>query len=73
MAQAIKDLLNQPEALNRYGKNGRKYVVENYSRDKLIRRYRELLHEVARGQMTDDRNQQSEGRKQRTRNRGQSS
>lgn len=47
MVQAIKNMLNQPELLDRYGKNGRKYVVENYSRDKLINRYRELLHEVA--------------------------
>jgi colanic acid biosynthesis glycosyl transferase WcaI len=47
MARAIKDMLSRPEALERYGKNGRKYVSENYSRDKLIRRYRELLHEVS--------------------------
>ena len=47
MAQAIKDMLNQPEKLDRYGKNGRKYVVAHYSRDKVIRRYRESLHEVA--------------------------
>jgi colanic acid biosynthesis glycosyl transferase WcaI len=49
MAEAIKNMLNQPETLDRYGKNGRKYVVENYSKDKLIKRYRELLHEVAMG------------------------
>jgi len=47
MAQAIKNMLNQPEELDRYGKNGRRYVVENYSKDKLISRYRKLLHEVA--------------------------
>jgi colanic acid biosynthesis glycosyl transferase WcaI len=47
MAQAIKDMLGEPETLDRYGKNGRKYVVAHYSRDKLIKRYRELLHEVA--------------------------
>jgi colanic acid biosynthesis glycosyl transferase WcaI len=47
MAQAIKDMLRHPEALERYGKNGRRYVVENYSRNLLIRRYRELLHEVS--------------------------
>jgi len=47
MAEAIKNMLNQPEALDRYGKNGRKYVVKHYSRDKLLKRYRALLHEVA--------------------------
>jgi len=47
MARAIKDLLNKPEDLERYGKNGRSYVVANYSRPMLIRKYRQLLHEVS--------------------------
>jgi colanic acid biosynthesis glycosyl transferase WcaI len=47
LAEAIKNMLNQPETLDRYGKNGREYVVAHYSRDKLIKKYRELLHEVA--------------------------
>jgi colanic acid biosynthesis glycosyl transferase WcaI len=47
MARAIKDLLSQPEELERYGKNGRSYVVANYSRPMLIRKYRELLREVS--------------------------
>ena len=47
MARAIKDLLNKPDELERYGKNGRSFVVANYSRPMLIRKYRQLLHEVA--------------------------
>ncbi len=47
MARAIKDLLSKPGELERYGKNGRSYVVANYSRPMLIRRYRELLREVS--------------------------
>ena len=47
MARAIKDLLNKPDELERYGKNGRSYVVANYSRPMLIRKYRQLLHEVS--------------------------
>jgi len=47
MAEAIKNMMNKPEELDRYGKNGRKYVVAHYSRDKLIKRYRKLLYEVA--------------------------
>ena len=47
MAFAIKHMLRNPEALDRYGKNGRSFVVANYSRDKLIRKYRQLLHEVS--------------------------
>jgi colanic acid biosynthesis glycosyl transferase WcaI len=49
LAEAIKNMLNIPETLDRYGKNGREYVVAHYSRDKLLKRYRELLHEVAMG------------------------
>jgi len=47
MAQAIKEISSHPEALEHYGQNGRKYVVENYSRNALMKRYRKLLHEVA--------------------------
>lgn len=49
LAQTIKDLSNQPEKLEQYGKNGREYVVEHYSRPELIRQYRNLLKEVAEG------------------------
>jgi glycosyltransferase involved in cell wall biosynthesis len=49
LAQTIKDLSNHPEKLEQYGKNGREYVVANYSRPELIRRYRDLLKEVAEG------------------------
>jgi len=50
MARAIKDLLSKPDELDRYGKNGRSYVVENYSRPTLIRKYRQLLRSEIRGQ-----------------------
>jgi len=49
MAQAIKTLSKQPEVLDRYGTNGRHYVVGHFSRDKLVRKYHQLLHEVADG------------------------
>jgi len=50
MARAIKHMLRNPEELDRYGKNGRSYVVANYSRNQLIRNYRELLRSEIRGQ-----------------------
>jgi colanic acid biosynthesis glycosyl transferase WcaI len=47
LAQTIKDLSSQAEELERYGANGRKYVVANYSKTMLIKRYRQLLYEAA--------------------------
>ena len=49
MAQAINDLAEQPDLLERLGSNGREYVVENYSRPMLVKRYHRLLHEVTYG------------------------
>ena len=51
MAQAIKTLSKQPEVLDRYGTNGRDYVVRHFSRSQLVRKYHQLLHEVADGKM----------------------
>ena len=47
MAQAINDLAEQPDALKRYGANGRDYVVKHFSRAQLVRQYHKLLHQVA--------------------------
>ena len=48
LAQAIQRLSQQPELLQGYGANGRRYVVEHFDRQKLTTRYYELLHEVAK-------------------------
>ncbi len=47
MADAILRLANQPEQLQRFGANGRRYVEEHLSRRKVTAQYNELLHEVA--------------------------
>jgi colanic acid biosynthesis glycosyl transferase WcaI len=46
LAHAIQGLSNQPELLDRYGSNGRRYVAAHFSRRILTRRYHELLHQV---------------------------
>jgi len=48
LAQAIKSLAQKPDLLERYGANGRRYVVEHFDRQKLTKKYYELLHEVAK-------------------------
>jgi colanic acid biosynthesis glycosyl transferase WcaI len=48
LADAILRMQSNPHELDRLGKNGREYVVANYAKDKVIRQYRELLHEVGR-------------------------
>ena len=48
LADAIIRMQSDPNELDRLGKNGREYVVANYAKDKVIRQYRELLHEVGR-------------------------
>jgi colanic acid biosynthesis glycosyl transferase WcaI len=47
LADAILKMQSEPNELERFGRNGREYVVKHYSKDKIIRQYRELLHEVA--------------------------
>ena len=47
LAEAIVQMQRDPNGLKRLGKNGREYVVANYAKDKVIRQYRDLLHEVA--------------------------
>ena len=47
MAGAIQDLAMQPDLLERLGANGRAYVVENYSLPMVVKRYHQLLYEVA--------------------------
>ncbi len=49
LANAIRKLSKQPELLEQYGANGRNYVVSNFSRPMLVKRYQKLLHEVASG------------------------
>ena len=46
MAKAIQTLSKQPDVLERYGANGRDYVVKHFSRVQLVRQYHQLLHEV---------------------------
>ena len=46
LAEAILDLKNQPEQLKHYGRNGRQYVVEHYSRQSQIGKYYDLLHKA---------------------------
>ena len=47
LAQAIKRLSQQPEFLERLGANARSYVAAHFDRPMLIRRYHQLLHQVA--------------------------
>ena len=46
LAEAILDLKNQPDQLNRYGRNGRHYVAEHYSRQNQTANYYKLLHKA---------------------------
>jgi glycosyltransferase involved in cell wall biosynthesis len=46
LAEAILDLKNQPDRLKRYGRNGRHYVAEHYSRQNQTNKYYELLHKA---------------------------
>ena len=47
LAEAIVQMKRDPNKLDRLGKNGRRYVEKHYAKDKIILKYRELLHEVA--------------------------
>ena len=47
LAQSVQQLSQQPELLQRYGANGRSYVVEHFDRKVLTKRYHQLLHQVA--------------------------
>ncbi|MGH9801518.1 MAG: glycosyltransferase family 4 protein, partial [Blastocatellia bacterium] len=47
MAEAIRQLFAQPDRLREFGANGRRYVEEHLSRQRLTARYNDLLHEVA--------------------------
>lgn len=47
MAQAIRSMAAQPEKLRQYGANGRRYVEEHLSRQRLTASYNDLLREVA--------------------------
>jgi colanic acid biosynthesis glycosyl transferase WcaI len=49
LASAIQHLSKQPELLEQYGANGRKYVVSHYDKTTMLDRYHHLLHEVASG------------------------
>jgi len=46
LAEAIVKMQDDPNKLERLGKNGRRYVEKHYAKDKVILQYRELLHEV---------------------------
>lgn len=48
LAAKIIDLQNQPEQLKQWGKNGRNFVADHFSRRQLTVKYRELLKEVDR-------------------------
>jgi colanic acid biosynthesis glycosyl transferase WcaI len=45
LADAIVKMQDDPNELERLGKNGREYVEKHYAKDKIIRQYRDLLHE----------------------------
>jgi colanic acid biosynthesis glycosyl transferase WcaI len=47
LAQAVQRLSKEPELLECLGANGRSYVVAHFDRRLLIRRYHQLLHQVA--------------------------
>ncbi len=47
MAQAIRDLAAQPEHLQQFGNNGRRFVEEHLDRRRLTGRYHQLLHRIA--------------------------
>jgi glycosyltransferase involved in cell wall biosynthesis len=46
MAEGILRLYENPHLLQRMGKNGRKYAIENFSRTILVQRYQEVLANV---------------------------
>lgn len=43
IAEAVLKLYNDEELRNKLGSNGRKYVIENYSRDKITRKLESIL------------------------------
>ena len=43
LASVLREIAAQPDLLRQYGDNGRRYVVENFSRETLTRRYHDLL------------------------------
>ena len=47
LAQAIVYLSKNPSLLQQYGVNGRNHVVKYYSRNQIVKRYHQLLHNVA--------------------------
>jgi colanic acid biosynthesis glycosyl transferase WcaI len=46
LAWAIRDLARQPEKLQSYGANGRRYVEQHLDRRRLTGRYHKLLHQI---------------------------
>jgi colanic acid biosynthesis glycosyl transferase WcaI len=50
MAQAIERLKSDPALLRRYGANGRRFVEENYSRQRLAAQLEQLLLAVVEGE-----------------------
>jgi glycosyltransferase involved in cell wall biosynthesis len=46
LAEAILKLYHDPELRERYGRNGRDYVVEHFSREACIRKYEALFQEA---------------------------
>ena len=49
MAKAILQLKGDPARLRRYGDNGRRFVAENYSRQRLAAKLEKLLQAVVEG------------------------
>ncbi|MCX7885281.1 MAG: glycosyltransferase family 4 protein [Caloramator sp.] len=43
IAQAVLKLYNEPELKKKLGENGRKYIEENYDRDKITRKFEDIL------------------------------
>lgn len=46
MAEAILKLYNNRSLINEYGKNGRKYAIENYSRENITKKFENILYNI---------------------------
>lgn len=57
---ALGEMLSDPEKLKEMGARGRQYVRENYSWDRTIRKYRELIETVGRNGTGGDTAEQKE-------------
>jgi colanic acid biosynthesis glycosyl transferase WcaI len=45
----IKELKNHKELIPFYGQNARKYVIEHFSKEKVLKRFKNKIEEILRG------------------------